>query len=194
MPHGAKIIKAVMKDVVSDVLFYAESSHRERILASVAQQINAFHAEFANAYPESAGNLHIIAHSLGGVVAYDLLCAQGPGALSPGTDMPKLACAPQNLFICGSPLGLFLSIRGRGRGGCGSANAGAPGGDGANSTMISPETGCLGATRCRNVIHPLDVLAYRLEPLLFESSAPPAAPPPASPSHEDCVQGECICK
>ena len=40
MPHGAKIIKAVMKDVVSDVLFYAESSHRERILASVAQQIN----------------------------------------------------------------------------------------------------------------------------------------------------------
>ena len=208
MPHGAKIIRAVMKDVVSDGVFYSESYHRDRILTSVAQQINAFHLEFSNSYPESASNLHIIAHSLGGVVAYDLLCAQVHGApITASAAIPRLTCVPQNLFICGSPLGLFLSIRGgvEGRGGggggggiCvgagtgGSSNAG---GEGGRSIMISSDSGCLGATRCRNVIHPLDVLAYRLEPLLLESSPPSSAAPPAPLSHDDTLRetvGVCL--
>jgi hypothetical protein len=213
MPHGAKIIRAVMKDVVSDGVFYSESYHRDRILTSVAQQINAFHLEFANTYPESGSNLHIIAHSLGGVVAYDLLCAQLHGApITAAAAIPRLTCVPQNLFICGSPLGLFLSIRGgvEGRGGGGGggvgvgvgAGAGAgtggsskAGGEGGRSIMISSDSGCLGATRCRNVIHPLDVLAYRLEPLLLEASPPSSAAPPASPSHDDTLRetvGVCL--
>ena len=210
MPHGAKMIRAVMKDVVSDGVFYSERYHRDRILTSVAQQINAFHLAFANSYPESASNLHIIAHSLGGVVAYDLLCAQVQGAAITAAAIPRLACVPQNLFICGSPLGLFLSIRGgvegRGGGGGGGAGAGAgagagtggssnAGGEGARSIMISPDTGRLGATRCRNVIHPLDVLAYRLEPLLLESSPPSSAAPPAPLSHDDTLReavGVCL--
>jgi len=46
------------------------------------------------------------------VVAYDLLCASKTPSIT--ADIPKLECEPKNLFICGSPLGLFLSIRGGG--------------------------------------------------------------------------------
>jgi hypothetical protein len=165
MPDGAKIFKAVMKDVVSDVLFYAESVHRDKILSSVAHQINDFHMQFAQMYPDSAENVHIIAHSLGSVVAFDLLCSHFsrsmPSILSPtlSSEIPQLTCAPKNLFVCGSPLGLFLSIRGGAR----SIAAAASTPSAASfKTLISPSTGCLGTTRCRNVIHPLDVLAYRL--------------------------------
>ena len=165
MPDGAKIFKAVMKDVVSDVLFYAESLHRDKILSSVAHQINDFHMQFAQMYPDSAENVHIIAHSLGSVVAFDLLCSHFsrsmPSILSPtlSSEIPQLTCAPKNLFVCGSPLGLFLSIRGGAR----SIAAAASTPSAASfKTLISPSTGCLGTTRCRNVIHPLDVLAYRL--------------------------------
>ena len=102
----------------------------------MAQEINAFHLEFASTYPGSARNLHFIAHSLGGVVAYDLLCAQVNGAPSTAAAaIPRLTCVPQNLFICGSPLGLFLSIRGgvEGRGGGGGVGAGAGAGAGAGT-------------------------------------------------------------
>ena len=163
MPHGMAAIKSVLKDVVSDVLFYAEHGHRDRILASISAQINAFHAEFAATHPDSAENLHIIAHSLGGVVAYDLLCMHyarenAPSTPAPSCAVPPLVCQPKNLFICGSPLGLFLSIRGGGNGTDTSSM---------KPCAISPASGCLGATRCRNILHPLDVFAYRLEPLLF---------------------------
>jgi hypothetical protein len=169
MPRGAKLMKEVVRDVVSDVLFYAESAHRDKILASIALQINALHYEFSSRHPASALNLHILAHSLGGVVAFDLLSSHYSKSSS---HLPELAVDPQNLFICGSPLGLFLSIRSPSRGTSTVAE------NTHTRSMISPITGCLGQTRCRNIIHPLDVLSFRLEPLLeWPSSSIASASP-----------------
>lgn len=165
MPKGAKLIRDVIRDVVSDVLFYAESAHRDKILTSVALQINAFYLTFANKYPESSGNLHVLAHSLGGVVSYDLLCSHFSTA-SP--QIPNLECSPRNLFICGSPLGLFLSIRG----GQEESKSNALSGTDKIRIQTISRSGCLGTTRCRNIMHPMDALAYRLEPLLFECRSP----------------------
>ena len=179
MPKGAKLMKDALRDVVSDVLFYAESTHRDKILNSVALQINAFHLAFATKFPESAENLHILAHSLGGVVAFDLLCAHN----SDSCQIPKLACNPKNLFICGSPLGLFLSIRGGEEVSETTDTTSHIIADKVRIKAIS-RSGYLGTTRCRNILHPMDVLAYRIEPLLFDCPSSPFESPSGQQSSE----------
>ena len=70
-----RVCECCIYTVVSDVLFYAESAHRDRILASVATQINSFYEEFTRKYPASSGNLHIIAHSVRLVAVAVYVCS-----------------------------------------------------------------------------------------------------------------------
>ena len=170
VPKGFQLLKKVMSDVLSDALFYSEQMHRERIVRAVVDQINTAVLEFNQRFSEyevkvshiigqlvvsgtfhplilELQQVHLLGHSLGSVIAYDILCAAehpspssrnrlrrsstdenlaevkdvatssrtsaggGGGTLPLCCSTPPLCCSIANLFICGSPLALFLTIR-----------------------------------------------------------------------------------
>ena len=88
----------------------------------------------------------------------DLTCSQ----ITDGEDKSEfqLSFTPEGLFLLGSPVALFVTIRNQGRG-------------------LSKEFKLPTCPRLYNIFHPLDPVAYRMEPLLDPSfkSFPPMVIP-----------------
>ena len=109
--------------------------------------------------PGFGGEVTLIGHSLGSVIVWDLLAlSQGAGYTSWGPtlphgakkedDIPPLPFVPENTFLLGSPLGLFLTLRG------------------SHFEMSQHPSFKLPTSTLFNIFHPADPVAYRIEPLL----------------------------
>ena len=116
------------------------------------------------------GRVHLIAHSLGSVMALDILSKQ-PTRLPKHLDLEAkkvhgnmFEFDTKNLFFCGSPAGFFLLLnhapmiprKGRGK----------PGTEGEDFTSrVAGEAGtygCLAVDNIYNVMHTNDPIAYRI--------------------------------
>jgi hypothetical protein len=166
------LFRQLANDCVLDVLLYMNPRYRQKIVTAVANRINAAYAVFCEHHPGFHGKkkVSVIGHSLGSVVLFDLLAHQTSAhqkddpLLSPTDahiDFPQLTF-PVDLFVTlGSPIGLFLCVR---------------------EQELSPDFRFPTTSRFLNIFHPLDPIAYRLEPLLQPALS--KLPPALVPHHE----------
>ena len=161
-------IRTLANTVISDVLFYCDNVQRNRILVKVAGELNKTYNEFVKRNPSFCGGVSVIGHSLGSVIAFDLLSCQqvaengattkqdAPDSIiediEKNFDISKLQLsfnAIDHLFCIGSPLGMFLTIRG---------------GHGHGELKRSSKLPT--CSRYYNIFHEFDPVAYRVEPLI----------------------------
>ena len=125
-----------------DGYMYLSPPFKQLILGEISAQLNAKYYEYCAAHPDFSGKVTLLAHSLGGVAAFDLLAHQH---LLDGA-YPPLGFPVSNLVLIGSPLPLFLELRRE----CGERREAWP-----------------SETRLFNVFHPADPLGFLLEPSLM---------------------------
>ena len=111
-PKSISIVRDLIKDVMLDIPYYL-SSHKEKILEAVVAEANRLWKVFCRCNPgfEENGRVHIIGHSLGSVIAMEVLSGQ-PTYVSSNLvetdDNLYFAFNTTNLFCVGSPAGFFL--------------------------------------------------------------------------------------
>jgi len=110
-PKSIPIVRDLIKDVMLDIPYYL-SSHKEKILEAVVAEANRVWNVFCgcNPYFQDKGRVHIIGHSLGSVIAMDILSGQPTYVNSKSDKVNKLHFGfnTTNLFCIGSPAGFFL--------------------------------------------------------------------------------------
>jgi len=176
--HNVPLMREFGNAAGVDLLAYQTIEYRTRILNAVSTRMNNIYQTYCRLNPHFTGRCSIIGHSLGSVIAFDILsvqpkgigeecalscCAQqqhhnhgdGDGEASvaelhrhqlTAQPIPVLAFRPQRLFIVGSPVALFCSLRS----------------DGAGLSRSYRLPTC---PEVYNVFHPYDPVAYRIEPL-----------------------------
>lgn len=152
------ILRRINNEILSDVLYYFTKFHGQSIVNHATETFNSKYEKFMEKNPEFSGKIAIFAHSLGGIISYDILRHQDPTLQeNKQTDIiyPQLKFKPDFLFNMGVPLSAVIVMRG-----------------------LNIEDYLL-PSWCRNfnIFHIMDPLGYRLEPLFCETYAdtPPVA-------------------
>jgi hypothetical protein len=127
------VFRQLANEAVADAIFYLNQAHREKIVSFVAERILNIVTTFKQRNPSWNNRLSLLGHSLGSVIAYDVLSLKKVP--------PEIQVT--NLFLLGSPLGMFLTARG--------------------DTQVLPIPQCM---RIYNIIQPNDPVAYRIEPFI----------------------------
>ncbi|KAJ1529044.1 hypothetical protein HK096_009565 [Nowakowskiella sp. JEL0078] len=217
--EGVPSIRMIVSDVILDVLLYMTHSYRQQMVSHVTEEVNRIYAEYKRRNPKFNGKVSFYGHSLGSVLAFDIVCNQfdsqsatntlersqksskskesrdvedgnfqrsstivsvfdvddgvdlseaskkekdkeslGDAGLTQTTIVyDKLDFKVDRLFCVGSPIGLFMLLRGD------SLRARVP-----NKTYTHSTDGILrpNVTSIYNVFHPHDPVAYRVEPLV----------------------------
>ncbi|GMI46874.1 hypothetical protein TrCOL_g2544 [Triparma columacea] len=181
---GVPIVRTIANSIILDVIMYMEEKLRKKVLAHVSREITDTYKGYKERNPGWGGDMAIVGHSLGSVIAWDIAdrymeeqgrkikqqsspafaAASPPAAPSAEPQhsanppippppnpppIPSLPTTPQSIFLLGSPVGLFLSIRG------------------SHPTMAGRGSLYAGSTAFYNVIHGSDPVSYRIEPLLL---------------------------
>ncbi|XP_028994566.1 phospholipase DDHD1 isoform X2 [Betta splendens] len=202
-PDKVRGLRDLLNSSAMDIMYYNSPLYRDEITKGLTQELNRLYTLFCSRNPEfeqTGGKVSIVAHSLGCVIAYDIMtgwdpvrfCLQEHHDVEEELDLhwmsyeeqhlleqqrvtrnrlrelenqllaleaskpsapPALKFKVENFFCMGSPLAVFLALRG-----------------------IRPGTSChqdhiLPTSICRrlfNVFHPTDPVAYRLEPLILK--------------------------
>ncbi|KAG5357707.1 putative phospholipase [Yarrowia sp. C11] len=170
-------VRGLIGDVLLDIPYYM-SHHRPLLLHAAATEANRIYRIFCKHNPgfdgdDGHGNVHIIGHSLGSVIALDLLSFQPtqvakeefedvetpdvtldlkvPPLFQRKTHkIPHFCFNTSNLFLVGSPVGFFMLLH--------NANFKA------RSEENGPQYGCLAVKNLYNVINFSDPIAYLLNP------------------------------
>ncbi|KAJ8101671.1 DDHD domain-containing protein [Lipomyces tetrasporus] len=116
-PNTIPTVRNIISDVLLDIPYYL-SKHRSRILHAVAAEANRVYRLWMRNNPGWQGKISVIGHSLGSVIAVDILSRQPtvPPPLgsqnenSSEEDELLLEFPVRNLFLAGSPVGFFLLL------------------------------------------------------------------------------------
>lgn len=181
-----------------DIPYYLSPTHNPKMISACIQEANRIYRLWCANNPGFAdyGRVHLVAHSLGSVMAIDIL-SQQPTYVDPQfsdlsfpeADLPKdnFIFDTTNLFVCGSPVGLFLLMRNanmlprRDKEKPGADSYAAPGIAGSQGTY-----GCLAVDNIYNIINPYDPVACRINPtvdVVYASMLKAATLPSASSSY-----------
>ncbi|KAF1970314.1 DDHD domain-containing protein [Bimuria novae-zelandiae CBS 107.79] len=121
-PDTLPSVRGIVSDVMLDIPYYLSQEHHPKMVAACIQEANRIYRLWCQNNPGFSewGRVHIIAHSLGSVMAMDILSDQ-PTVVNPRfadpacpeADIPKdhFIFNTSNLFVCGSPVGFFLLLR-----------------------------------------------------------------------------------
>ena len=169
-PDSLPAVRGLISDVMLDIPYYL-SHHKEKMTAAVIKEANRVYRLWCRNNPgfQEHGRVHLIAHSLGSVMALDIL-SQQPTKVS-GSKLKDRKVSDKTfefntstLFCCGSPSGFFLLLN--------KANLlprkglDKPGMEGEGMGRgISGEAGtygCLAVNNLFNVAHRNDPVAYLL--------------------------------
>lgn len=129
--EGVAFARSLISDLALDVLLY-QSSYREEISKIVLRECNRILRLFRDRNPNFRGKVHVMGHSLGSAILFDILCRQrerlpaegsrNPLRFWPSQARPEGKMKEQELslefdvddFYClGSPVGLFQMLKGR---------------------------------------------------------------------------------
>ena len=112
-------VREIINDVMVDIPYYM-SGHREDMEQAMVQEANRIYRLWCRHNPgfTESGRVHIVAHSLGSVMALSALSRQ-PTFMpkdDPGMDEKALSTKhfdfdTKNVFFCGSPVGFFLLLQ-----------------------------------------------------------------------------------
>ncbi|KAJ2086904.1 hypothetical protein GGI09_006610 [Coemansia sp. S100] len=173
-------IRTLDNEVIGDILYYFSTYHGHEMLSLVINKLNSAYTNFISEHPEFNGPISLIAHSLGGLVCYEILYYKrlleeartrnidvgelvNPRERERYRDLPELLFTPNRLFSMGSPLGGTLVFRNL-----------------SFSDYLIPAS-----VGYHNIFHPYDPFGYRTEPLVddyYEDT-------PAVPITTDMVSG-----
>lgn len=180
-----------------DVPYYLSPTHNEKMVAACINEANRIYRLWCHNNPGFSewGRVHLIAHSLGSVMAIDIL-SQQPSNVPPPfgdpsypeEDLPRdhFIFNTTNLFVCGSPVGFFLLLKKaallprRDKEKHGADSYAMPGVAGEQGTY-----GCIPVDNIYNIINPYDPVAYRLNAAVdvsYSESLKPAIIPSANGS------------
>lgn len=115
-PQTLPAIRSLISDVMLDIPYYL-SHHKPKMVKAVVREANRVYRLWCKNNPgfQENGRIHLIAHSLGSVMAVDILSQQP-------THLPKFDFSntplhndifefdTRHLFLCGSPAGFFLLL------------------------------------------------------------------------------------
>jgi hypothetical protein len=191
--EGVAFARSLVSDLALDVLLY-QSGYCEQIMAIVLQEANRILNLFKRRNPEFKGKVHLVGHSLGSAILFDLLCLQKdkpqssagktPFRFWPGQPAPEPASHAdqwafnsdiEDFYCLGSPVGLFQMLEGRkisARDFPSSKASQRPldlhsyGVTGLPDSTSSPKV-----RQLYNIFHPSDPISYRIEPLVSPSMA-----------------------
>lgn len=146
---GVRPLRNIVGDVVLDVLLYYEPRYIKEIFQAVVTELNRVHALYMERNPDFKGKIHVLGHSLGSAISFDLLSCQDKL-----DNEYHLNFDVENLFCVGSPVGMFKllqqkNIRPR--------------------SQAKPDSEDVDSPKCKNlynVFHPCDPVSYRMEPLV----------------------------
>lgn len=129
--EGVAFARSIVSDLALDVLLY-QSAYREQIMKIVLKEANRIYNLFKERNPDFNGKVHLVGHSLGAAISFDLLCRQKDKSLdrrpnpmrilpsatgrdSPAQDPGELAFDfdVEDFYCLGSPVGLFQMLKGR---------------------------------------------------------------------------------
>ncbi|KAK1793279.1 hypothetical protein P4O66_011664 [Electrophorus voltai] len=201
-PDKVRGLRDLLNSSAMDIMYYTSPLYRDEITKGLTQELNRLYSLFCSRNPEfeeMGGKVSIISHSLGCVIAYDIMTGWDPVRFrlqeqqeadeevlrwmsyeerhlleqvlltrhrlreledqlqgleaSRTLAFPPLKFKVENYFCMGSPLAVFLALRGI-----------RPGNTG-HQDHIMPKSIC---QRLFNIFHPTDPVAYRLEPLVLK--------------------------
>ncbi|KIW81872.1 hypothetical protein Z517_04898 [Fonsecaea pedrosoi CBS 271.37] len=190
-PDTLPAVRSIISDVMLDIPYYM-SHHKEKMTSAVIREANRVYRLWCRNNPgfEDYGRVHLVAHSLGSVMAMEIL-SQQPTRL--GKDIkfdPKRPSEKMfefdttNIFSCGSPSGFFLLLhnsnliprKGRGK-------PGIKGDDRQPGIASEAKYGCLAVDNIYNIVHRNDPISYLQNASvdeLYAKSIQPAVIPSAS--------------
>ncbi|KAG0301031.1 hypothetical protein BGZ98_008680, partial [Dissophora globulifera] len=183
MLDGVPTIRMLVSDVLMDVLLYMTPNYKRKMMEVVTAELNSVYRKFIHHNPdflERGGKVSILGHSLGSLLALDILNHQpfSPTHYQPVPSSPvyekfisfgqgshnsvSLDFAVTNFFAVGSPIGLFLLLKG--------CKLGARLSD-ASTTGESTLAPCFrpAVENMYNIFHRSDPVAHRVEPLISRS-------------------------
>lgn len=175
-PKTIPAVRSMISDVMFDIPFYM-SRHKPKMVAAVVDEANRVYRLWCQNNPGflERGRVHVIGHSLGSVMAMEILSRQPtlvpPLRLGPGPEQQPPAqhehfeFDTKNLFFLGSPAAFFLLLergalmprRGRRK----------PGADPADTVSASVvggagSFGCIAVDNIYNVLAREDAVGYLL--------------------------------
>lgn len=157
---GVRSLRNVIGDVALDILLYYESRYFSQILSSVTEELNRVYKLYKERNPDFKGKVHILGHSLGSAIAFDIASYQ-ENKLSNNPDTSvDLLFDIDGLFCIGCPVGVFKLL--------------------SQKNIVNrkdlpadfnPRSGSLNfaSPKCNNLYnlyHPCDPIGYRIEPLI----------------------------
>ncbi|KAF2746496.1 hypothetical protein M011DRAFT_468599 [Sporormia fimetaria CBS 119925] len=173
-PDTLPAVRGIVSDVMLDIPYYLSPTHNQRMVTACIKEANRIYRLWCLNNPHFAthGRVHLIAHSLGSVMAIDILSQQPtlvpahiPDPSTPESSLPTdhFIFNTTSLFVCGSPVGFFLLLKKatllprRDKEKPGAGSYAAPGVSGDQGTY-----GCIPVDNVYNIINPYDPVAYRL--------------------------------
>jgi len=174
-PDSLPSVRGIISDVMLDVPYYL-SDHHDTLIAAVIREANRVHRLWCLNNPgfEQYGRVHVLGHSLGSVMAVDVLSKQptfvdSKLALEDPAEPSHFSFNTTNLYLCGSPAGLFLLLKEANlvpRRGRSQTSPSDPNSDTSNaSASVCGEQntyGCLAIDNLYNIINPYDPVALKL--------------------------------
>ncbi|KAJ1723153.1 hypothetical protein LPJ61_005855, partial [Coemansia biformis] len=158
-------IRTMDNEVIGDILYYFATYHGHRMLDMIINKLNQAYNDFIARNPHFSGTVSIVAHSLGGLICYEILYLMNMRRQQMGNaggdweseryqGLPNLDFAPNRLFTMGSPHGGTLVFR-----------------------NLELHDYLIGGAGFHNIFHPYDPFGYRTEPLINDDYANiPAVP------------------
>jgi len=129
--EGLAFARSLISDLALDVLLY-QSAYREQITEIVLKESNRIYHLFKQRNPGFKGKVHIVGHSLGSAIMFDILCRQKERSQeSEALRDPLRVTVPRShsekrkdkelafdfevddFYCLGSPVGLFQMLKGR---------------------------------------------------------------------------------
>ncbi|GMM53468.1 putative carboxylic ester hydrolase [Maudiozyma humilis] len=143
---GILPLRKLMGDVALDVLLYGEIYYQKIILDTVMKELNDTYTLFLEKNPTFDGRVHLIGHSLGSLILFDLLSQHRHY---------KLKFPVSHFFSIGSPVGLIKLVE--------RTRIGSRQGPKQRTSLRINKPKC---QELYNVYHTCDPVAYRMEPLV----------------------------
>ncbi|KAF2637942.1 hypothetical protein P280DRAFT_86229 [Massarina eburnea CBS 473.64] len=196
-PDTLPSVRGIVSDVMLDVPYYLSPEHHPKMVSACINEANRIYRLWCQNNPgfSENGRIHIIAHSLGSVMAMDILSDQ-PTTVDPTLgdpsypepDIPKdhFIFNTKSLFVCGSPVGFFLLLRKATL--LPRRDKEKPGADSYATHGVAGERGtfgCIAVDNVYNIVNGYDPVAYRLNAAVdvqYAANLKPAIIPSATSS------------
>ncbi|OQR98595.1 phospholipase [Achlya hypogyna] len=150
-PEGSSGIRQFNKETFMDLLYYLSPQYGQIIVDSVTEQLNSKYKIFLEEHPGWNGKVSIFGHSLGSVITYDILTHSAGEVAKNGVRFKGLDFAVENFFGAGSPVPVMILSRGD---------------LDLTDGKFTPGIKMPNCKHYFNIFHPIDPIAYRVEPLI----------------------------